>query len=855
MGFFMKRLFYSLIAIWVLFVWVFLSAPGERYIILPIANLYFKYKIPKHKVEVTLLKIRPSSIEFNAKIDNTIHFETKGYINWFRGYFNLPYRVWAKELEYKKNRYKVNLNVIGKAIGVPYLFKLIGKGNTFGGKVAYILLFKDKKIYKIQAKGARVEISNLLILNNISPYISGLLDISIDTIYPNSNQSKGDILVYISSTKVDRRSLKKELKINLPPIKDALLNGKLHIERGEIGGDITLNSPIFNLSLRKIQSNLSFSRFKSRCSVDIADLSALKGITPKSIHGHWQMQGVCLANIKRKYFRFKGQSSSLGGKSRIFYENNHLKLALHKAYLPLVLDMLRQRPVVDTGTLDGEINFKDISPLNGTYNLKAKGIWNRQEFIKLTSRDIGGKESFSIHSKGNFKKSLIIARGDYKSSILTLLFPTFKYEWSSGAFEGKYTLKMLNLHNIELFSMLDDKYRAKLSGKVSYLPILNMIKVSGKTKALGGVIEYFYKGNNLQLKFKGLNPKVVSKIVAIPIPFTRHSSLQGSINFKDLISKKGDFKLKLKGILNNKSLKELYNINLEYPLAVKLISSGIFEKDNIQARASIHTKLLEIIFNNINYQIPLKKFHSGYTLKIADLSYIKSLIHHNYRGPLNISGKFDGFEKINISGVSSDWGGSIIYSLEGDVLQSKGVDIDLQRLMWALNITPLLDGKAKGSLIYNTTTKEGILKLSSNKVMLVSKTFSSAISLLLHKDITKEYFSKLLFNARIGADIVHFNFNATSPNIILEINDGKIDRAKEHIDAILTIKVKDRTYHLKIYGSLKRIKLGSNTKAVLQTKILKVIENKSIKKEIKKVIPKEIKNRKNHIKKILKGLF
>ena len=178
---------------------------------------------------------------------------------------------------------------------------------------------------------------------------------------------------------------------------------------------------------------------------------------------------------------------------------------------------------------------------------------------------------------------------------------SLKYEWTSGALEGKYILKTPDLHQLELFSKLQENYPATLKGKIAYLPVLKMLKLSGDTKLFGGDISYFYRGNNLRLKLQKISVQIVEKLLQTPLPFTKNSKLQGVINFQDLIHHKGNFKLILKGVLSKHLLKSLYDIDLEDSLDIKLTSSGKFQEDMIQARSSMQTKLGEIIFDKINY--------------------------------------------------------------------------------------------------------------------------------------------------------------------------------------------------------------------------------------------------------------
>ncbi len=432
---------------------------------------------------------------------------------------------------------------------------------------------------------------------------------------------------------------------------------------------------------------------------------------------------------------------------------------------------------------------------------------------------------------------------------------SLKYEWTSGALEGKYILKTPDLHQLELFSKLQENYPATLKGKIAYLPVLKMLKLSGDTKLFGGDISYFYRGNNLRLKLQKISVQIVEKLLQTPLPFTKNSKLQGVINFQDLIHHKGNFKLILKGVLSKHLLKSLYDIDLEDSLDIKLTSSGKFQEDMIQARSAMQTKLGNIICDKINYQLSSKNFNGEYQLKVPNLKLFKSLTHYNYRGSLNINGKIDSSEKLHLNGISSDWGGSTVYSLDSDIINIKTIDTDLSKIMWTLNIMPLLNGKLQSNLIYNLSTKEGRLKASSKNISLNSGSFSEALSILLHKDITQYHFKETLFDARIEAETIYFDFIAKSPSIVLDIKDGKIDRQREHIDAILRISIKNNTYNLKITGSLKNMKLRSVTGQILQRRVSKIIKNRNIKKKIKKVINKTIKNKSHNIKTILEGLF
>jgi hypothetical protein len=81
------------------------------------------------------------------------------------------------------------------------------------------------------------------------------------------------------------------------------------------------------------------------------------------------------------------------------------------------------------------------------------------------------------------------------------------------------------------------------------------------------------------------------------------------------------------------------------------------------------------------------------------------------------------------------------------------------------------------------------------------------LDLIIHKDLTREIFNQASIISRISKNLLNFNLDLFSNRHRVFVNDGKIDRKRDKIDALIVIYDGVVPYKARIKGSLKRPKV------------------------------------------------
>ena len=835
----MKKTVLFLLTAVVLIAVVLFTPPGRNYLLLPAANLYLRYKVPSHRVVLDRLEPGPAFLGISGRIDGSVHFEAEGPVKWMGMHFDLPYRIHAETVELNDRRYPVHLDLKGVIKGIPSRFDVSGKGNGFDAALSYAFRVEEGALLGIRAQAAGAQVAQLLALAGRPPYASGRLDLSVDIPRYDAANPEGGIRFSVRKGRIDPTVLKRDFHLDIPRVESYTLEGRFRLEKKLLKGEAALHSALLNLTLERFRSDRGFRIFKSGYRLEIPELSRLKKLTKRPLYGPLNLKGAFYWNRPKQEIQAKGSTPSLGGMTDFFYDRNSLQLTLRQVEIPSLLALAGQAPLARSGKVNGTLHLTDLKNLEGRYALQADGSWNRQEILKLTGTDPGRDLAFALRGKGELKKSLLLADARYDSGLFKLRLQNFKYEWVSGAMEGKYLVKIPDLHRLRLFARARGSYPAELKGELGYLPIKKMLKVTGTTRSFGGAIKWAYAGNQVTVSAKGVDARRLVGLLGAP-PLLAATTLDASVKLSDLEHRRGTFLLALKGTLDRRAMKRLYRIDPGQSVPLHLKSSGKLEGETVAAKASLRSGWGDLVLSKALYRISSGVFSSKYRLKIPELSRLKALTGRTYRGPLDLAGKVRWDGKLHLTGGGREWGGTLAYAMEGSLLRLKTRQIDLQKIMRALDLSPLFEGKAGSDLRYNLSSDRGTLKVESDRIRLVQSPLTQAASLLLRQDLSREIFSRALLSAQMEPQTILFDFHAASSRFKLAIKSGKVDRIKKRIDAVLTIDDRGKVYKLKIIGPLKRPKVVPILTQALEHKLQKVIKNKKIEKKIEKVIPKEI---------------
>ncbi len=850
----MKKVLFWIVLLIALLAGIIFTSFGQKFVLLPAANLYLRWSVPEHRVVLDRLHPTFNRLESSGTVDGSIRFQVAGPVRWIPLRFDLEYRIKASELILERHRYPLQIDLQGRASGTPEKVAVRGKGKGFDAKLAYRFLLEKKKIYGVRATMEGGEIEQLLVLAGVPPYARGRLDLNADLPKIEGEHPEGSVTFTVREGVLNAKALGKELHVSLPEKERYTLEGRFRMSDGLLRGEAQLKSALLNLDLKNFRGDASFRVFKSDYDLEIPELSRWSKVTGMALYGPMQMGGQLYYDRLKRLMQFKGESESLGGKLGVLYDGSSLSIKLDRTGIPEILALLGQPALVEKGTLDGEIRMAELSKMKGSYLLEGRGTLNRGEVKKFAGIDPGESRAFSFKSQGRLNGKSLDAALSYRSASAFLTVPKLHYTLLGNTLEGSYRLELPDLSKLVGQS---DKRKIPLlvQGDLKYLGIKKYLQVRGESGSLGGKIRFDYGGNRLKVELKKVDPSTLMKLAGEP-SYLRSARLNGSVLLSDLIQKKGNYTLALDGTANRQVWRKSFDFDPGKSFTLHGKSQGTLAGDLLQGEASLQTPWGTLQLKPMHFSLAKKSFESRYLLKIPKLEKLRPLTKKSYHGPLECAGdlRWDG-QKFTITGAGEEWGGRFAYRMEGQRVIAKAKDLEMRSLLKMLGYPEMLDGRAGGSLDYSFATEKGTLKAEILKARLLPGTLTQAASLLLKYDLSKELFDRSVLDAHLEKDQAIFNFRAQSPRFLLTIKKGKIDRNRQRIDALLSIDDRGHVYKVKLQGPLSRPRVLPLMTQALEKKITKVLHKKGLDKKIDKVIPKEIKSGGNPIGDLIHKLF
>ena len=834
---------------------------GQEKVLIPIANKILEEKVKDHKIKIKELKPTLNSLETRVIIDDSIDLFLTGPINWSTQEFDFNYMINSEEVNLNGLKVPVNMDIKGSLKGNPKKIDVYGVGSAFGSGVKYNFKVLDQKINSIEAIIKDAKIKEILALLKQPPYGDGRLNLKLNVPRLDLKDPEGDAQIEITKGILNKKLLAKEFGVKLPK-GDFSLDGEFNIKHKVIVGDFFLNSSLGRLKSDKVVSSIDLKKIKGDFDLKVSNLAYFSKLAKRPIKGKLSLNGKAFldrSNKKNPKIQILANTKSFGGDTQIFYNQKLLRLKLIQIDPKKLEYKLGLPEIIKSGraTLKGEFkNIKNLKTLSGKYSLKAKGSLNRTLIKKLYKFDVIS-EGFFLNSIGNIDSGLLKTKIVFKNPLLSATLTKLRYSIPKEILKSSFYLKVANLKNLKPLIKADLNGPFVTSGGLIYNIRKNRFKVVGASKSLGGVLKYHYFKNGVDLKLSKIDGVKLLRFLAQK-PYFKSSIISGAVNLQDLKKLTGVFNLKSTGKLNKATLAKENKIKLDSDLGYKMHFKGNIISNKLASTLNLSTAIANLILSPFNIDLKSKKIIGEYTLKIPELLRLKSLLEQKYYGSLNLKGQFWKDKIFHITGEGAKWQGRIGFNLNGDNLKANVKGAQMTEIFKTLGYKPLLIGKSDAWLKYNLKSKSGKAKINIDKSKLVRNSLVKALDLVIHKDLSKEIFNNAVLNSDLSKTQIKFNFDMRSNKHRVYIPEGKIDRKKSKIDAIVAIYDGPKVYKAKLKGNLKKPKIILILTNDLKQRAIKEAEHllkkngikvDKIKKKLDKVIPKDLQ------KSLLKGLF
>ncbi len=862
----MLRLLFIIIPIVTIVVIIFVSlfTPyGSNLTLKPIANSYLNQKIKNPSIDITKLDSKVGYIDIDAKSDNGVSINTKGDVNYLNKDFDLNYKLNARSVRVDNRDIKLDLNVLGQAVGSSNNFGVTGSGNAFDSDISYKLIIKNDKPQDINIDINSAQISKIFALLNITPYLDGQLFLNSKMSNLDLNNPTGKAYIEIRNGILSTPLINKLYNLKLPKnetIKakiDATVTKKYIISRGDI------NSTTAKIEIKKITSTLDLKQAKGYFKIDINNLARLNGLSNLNLKGKITTDGIFYSNSKKKQFQLNLTTKDLGGVSKFKYSKDTIKATL-KNFSPIKLFSYLSMPkYISEGKLNGALVVKNFSNPNGKFALSTDGTLNKKLLkVKLPSY------RYTLQAKGSILDGkLKMNRAKVSTNFIKLYLEKLSYSLVTDILISNFSANIDNLKALKLFTGLDLRGALKVNGKIK--KIANSLNVVAGTKSLSGDLKINYKTDRLHSNFKKLEIAKILYTLNMPHYIVK-SNLSGKVDITDLNSKNGIFSINSVGLIDTKTLKKHMGLNLgdRFKYILK-VNDGVIKNALINFKPKINTSIGSINFDTLKYNLNSNKIDGEYRLDIKNLKKLEPLINQKLIGSFALKGSLKKDDnQLLVTAVAKELGGVINFIMNNNKIKVNAAGLSVIRVLRLINQEEVIDGVAQVDLNYNTKSKQGEFSVKLDESRFLNSKLVNSLKQVANFDLSKELFSSANIDGTINNNIIKFNLNTASQRVKLSTYGAKIDIKSSTVDAKIKVSQKNQDYLIRVTGSINNPTITPIFDGYIKKKVINRVEEKlkdlGIDKEINKIVPNEIKNiedneSKRRIKKVIpneiKGLF
>ncbi len=739
-----------------------------------------------------------------------------------------------RTVDFKYKKYTLRqANISGNVSGTINDIVLSGKGTLLDGPVSFKLNIKDRNPQDIVVQFRNLPLDEILALSGNPKILRGGLDADILMPSLGKDGSKGSAVVQIKNAHFDQVLVRKLYNYTLPSDKTSLkgeFKADLDGQRGTFEGKII--SDLITATVKNGQADLSQKAAACDISLDAKELSLL---TQNKLKGPLKLAGE--VKYDTLGLRAKAKTNSLGGNIDIDY-TKAVSLKLINVSLSKILHITGQ-PDLAEGNINGRLMLDGPNALNGSYTLSiTQGKLHTKIINQQYGTSLPPNASISLVSKGKITDGKLNGSSKIASNLFSITAPKTIYETKSGRFVADY---LIIIPNPLLLAGKNGKgVPVLVSGKIAKDKVL---QIKGNAKGLGKRLDFVYTGDKLKLIGSGIRIERILASAGQPISLTGTMDIKA--DFDHLRPLEGSFSVLSSSLKTDPTeIKKLTGKPMDTTLSIKF--SGKAKKGILFANGDIRSSLINIALPKIVYSTVSSSISSPYSFDIPDLAKFKSLIDTDLQGKFASEGEFRKDKILNIKGSSSSLGGKLTYSYIGDQADIRMQGVELPKILHMLKQPEQLLGETDANIRYNTSNKKGTAHLSINKFQFKPGKLTTAVKMLLQKDLSQVIYDRTVVDAIINGDKIAYKISARGKRSDFVIKDGLFDTKAKTNKGSFGLRIDNLDVIGTIKGPVKRPKVSVLPGKMLRSKLKKKMVDK-VKKEVEK-------NAGSTVKKIIKKI-
>ncbi|HEC1763686.1 hypothetical protein CAMP5118_00060 [Campylobacter sp. LMG 7929] len=762
-------------------------------------------------------KISFSQLDIKANIDDKFFANIEGDISLLRLGFDLNYLLGLKqnyiqELGLKSDK---DFTFKGSAVGKSGDFLVKGNGFLFDSNLSLDAKIVDFSPINLEFIGKNIDLAQILDFANLPRYAQGKISI-ISDIQAKDLKPNGNALINFYTSSINNTLIEKDFNLSLP--KQSYIKGEIRslIQNNEVISKSEILSNFFKLYTQKSIYDIAKQSLTSDFDIKIDDFNQFSSLAKMKFQGKSQIQGNLLF-ASNQLQKLDAHLLGFGGSLKAVLENNNLNINTTNIEVAELLKTISMPAFINSKlVLDLKAQGLDFKNFNLNTRLNNANI-NVIEFKKLSNLDFP-KTTFNLQAKANAKNSLIDYEALLDSNIAKIPQLKGSYNLTNKDLNAQISAFVDNLNKLKPLIKQDLNGPLNLDAKVD-LKANQIQNLDANIKIMQGLINAKSNGKSLQakvdnIKLEQLFPLIGQKVLAF-------GDVNADIDLKtlDFNNINGDFKATINSSFNEVELSKLLEKKFPKNTSAKINLDGKISKSIIDFNAKALSSFANINSLKGNFDLNQMALASTYNISLQDFSKLGFLVDRNLKGKADFEGKFDFKNALIDASVNSKniFNGSLNATLKNNIFNAKMQNTDLSNLAQSLDLPDYYQAKSNLSIDYNLLKESGVVLMNLADGQLKKNLITSALMLLLQKDITQDVYRNGEAKININKNLIDLNLNLVADRSNINISKGKVDTKSTKLNIPFNIVIDRANFKGIIKGTTQDPKVSLDTKSVVNS--------------------------------------
>jgi hypothetical protein len=344
--------------------------------------------------------------------------------------------------------------------------------------------------------------------------------------------------------------------------------------------------------------------------------------------------------------------------------------------------------------------------------------------------------------------------------------------------------------------------------------------LDGTVMGVAKKLSFHYDSKKAKLDAQVLSLEKIWALSALP------SYVYGDVNAKvdvlDMKKLNGNFTLQAKQLTTNpKAMKKLLGKALK--LRLKVESKGSLKDAKVYAHTSIKSNMANMVLKNTFFDTKTQVLKSAYSIDIPDMMKLYPLTDKKLYGKMHLEGTLTQDSMLSILGSTTSLGGTIQYSLKGDVFKSTISAVPVSRIMRMLGMSQTILGSATGKVTQNIKTEVGVADIVINGFQVKPSKTTNTVKMFIGKDPARIIFKSTKLHANMKGNITTYTLRAKGTSASLDITQGRLNKKTKANSAHFKFVYEKYVINGKIHGTSDNPKVEIDPASMINSKVGKEI--------------------------------